>query len=311
MRISVIIPAYNAAAYIERALQSVLNQSRPADEIIVINDGSTDATSEILKRYKGKTRIIEQVNAGVSAARNTGIRAASGDWIAFLDADDEWLPEKLAKQCQFHQAHPEIKWLSANYYRCDCKNNHRKTADSRIQTQKSPQHIDYFNTYFEALMAGDNGHTDTMLICKEVLLEAGLFFEPQKNIEDDDLWFRLGYMNLRFGFIGEPLAVYHRGNYESITKNYIQPEWIDLFLSRHLHLASQKGCLELFLKSAKYKLGFWIYLLLTDNQGESARYLLKKYGTLLSFYCRLTSYIGSWCPKLWRWNERRKHPELK
>ncbi|HOM77565.1 MAG TPA: glycosyltransferase family A protein, partial [Anaerohalosphaeraceae bacterium] len=88
--ISVVIPAYNCQAYIRRAIDSVLGQSRPADEIIVVDDGSTDGTAEAVRTYGAKVILIQQENAGVSAARNAGIRAASGDWIAFLDADDEW-----------------------------------------------------------------------------------------------------------------------------------------------------------------------------------------------------------------------------
>jgi glycosyltransferase involved in cell wall biosynthesis len=309
MRISVIIPAYNAAAYIERALRSVLNQTRPADEIIVVDDGSSDNTADILKKYQNQIISIRQPNAGVSAARNTGIRAATGDWVAFLDADDEWLPEKLTKQCQFHQAHPEIKWSSANYYRCHCSKNHRRIED----LSNTPQGIakDTFDDYFQAYLAMAKGHTDTMLIRRDVLLEAGLFFEPQKNIEDDDLWFRLGYMNLRFGFIREPLAVYHLGNYESITNNYIQPQWIDTFLSRHLVLAQQARKTESFHRCATCMLGFWIHKLLLGGQGGDVRYLLKRHARFLTPWCRVTSYIGSWCPKLWRWNERRKHPEMR
>jgi glycosyltransferase involved in cell wall biosynthesis len=307
MRISVIIPAYNAAAYIERALRSVLSQTRAADEVIVVDDGSSDNTADILKKYQNQIISIRQPNAGVSAARNTGIRAATGDWIAFLDADDEWLPEKLELQCAYHREHPDIKWSSANYYRCHCSKNHRRTED----LPNTPQGIakDTFDDYFQAYLAMAKGHTDTMLIRRDVLLEAGLFFEPQKNIEDDDLWFRLGYMNLRFGFIREPLSVYHLGNYESITKNYIQPRWIDTFLSRHIALARQARKTESFDRCATCMLGFWIHKLLLGGQGETVRALLRKHGNLLSAYGRWTSYAGSWFPKLWRWNEKRKHPE--
>jgi glycosyltransferase involved in cell wall biosynthesis len=309
MKISVIIPAYNAAAYIERALRSVLNQSRPADEIIVVNDGSTDGTSQILKRYEGKIRIIEQVNTGVSAARNAGIRAAAGDWIAFLDADDEWLPEKLAKQSQFHLNHPDLKWSSANYYRCFCDRNHQHIPDVNMSLRPAPEENKLFDDYFQAFGVLAKGHTDTMLIWKDALLEAGLFYEPQKTIEDDDLWFRLGYMNLRFGFIREPLAIYHLGPAQSITKNYIQSQWIDLFLTRHIPLAGQAGKTDSFNSCARQMLGYWIGNLMINQQTAAVRTLLQKYGFLLTPYCRWTSYIGSLCPKLWRWNEKRKHPE--
>ena len=86
--VSVVIPAYNSGAYISRTVESVLGQSRPADEIIVVDDGSTDKTGEIVQTYGGKVRYIRQENAGASAASNTGIENATCPWIALLDGDD-------------------------------------------------------------------------------------------------------------------------------------------------------------------------------------------------------------------------------
>ena len=97
-RVSVIIPTFDRISVLPRALDSVLAQTRPAGEVIVVDDGSTDGTAELLERdYPGVTT-IRQSNRGVSAARNAGLAAASGDWIAFLDSDDEWRPQKLERQ---------------------------------------------------------------------------------------------------------------------------------------------------------------------------------------------------------------------
>ena len=98
-RISVVIPVYNGEAYLEDALDSILAQSRLPDEIIVVNDGSTDRTTEILKR-RSDMIVIEQSNKGTGAARNLGIDHSCGDLLAFLDADDTWLPDKLQVQEQ-------------------------------------------------------------------------------------------------------------------------------------------------------------------------------------------------------------------
>jgi len=95
--VSVIIPTYNRAHTLGRAIDSVLHQTRPADEIIIVDDGSTDKTAALLENYTGLIH-LEQTNAGVSTARNTGIAQASSSWIAFLDSDDEWLPSKLQHQ---------------------------------------------------------------------------------------------------------------------------------------------------------------------------------------------------------------------
>lgn len=106
--VTVVIPTYNRARFVTRAVESVLAQTYADYEIIVVDDGSTDDTKEALRPYEGCIRSIYQENAGVSAARNTGISAALGEWIAFLDSDDEWLPEKLAVQMDCVSMHPEI-----------------------------------------------------------------------------------------------------------------------------------------------------------------------------------------------------------
>lgn len=105
--ISIIIPAHNAGRMIGETLDSVMRQTYPHREIIVVDDGSTDDTYERLAPYRSSIRYIRQENAGVGAARNAGLRAASGDYIAFLDADDLWLPEKLEIQLEVAKRHPE------------------------------------------------------------------------------------------------------------------------------------------------------------------------------------------------------------
>ena len=95
-RFSVIIPAYNSATTLTRAVESVLCQSYPAHEIIVIDDGSTDNTTEVARGFGEQVRLLRQANAGVSAARNRGAECATGDWLAFLDADDWYYPDRLS-----------------------------------------------------------------------------------------------------------------------------------------------------------------------------------------------------------------------
>lgn len=98
--VSVAIPAYNCARYLPETVESALSQTLPPLEVIVIDDGSTDDTGEVLARYEGRIRDVRQRNMGISAARNAGIRIARGTLIAFLDADDVWLPSMLAQQCE-------------------------------------------------------------------------------------------------------------------------------------------------------------------------------------------------------------------
>ncbi len=100
MKVSVIIPTWNRSGYLARALESVFAQSVSPHEVIVVDDGSTDDTREIIKQQFSNVSYLYQENRGVSSARNTGIRAAGGDWIALLDSDDCWLPNKLQRQCE-------------------------------------------------------------------------------------------------------------------------------------------------------------------------------------------------------------------
>src|SRR5258706_4312972 len=110
--VSVVMPAYNVAWCIGRAVDSVLAQDFHRRELIVVNDGSTDGTRALLETYRGAIKVIDQDNRGMSAARNAGIRSALGTYVAFLDADDWWLPEKLSRQVQLMQSRPEIGFCS-------------------------------------------------------------------------------------------------------------------------------------------------------------------------------------------------------
>lgn len=105
--VSVIIPTYNCGEFIAEAVQSVIDQDYQAKEIIVVNDGSTDDTSAVLKRFGNAIHVIDQRNCGPPAARNAGVRKAHGAYVAFLDADDVWLPHKLTRQVRYLEAHTE------------------------------------------------------------------------------------------------------------------------------------------------------------------------------------------------------------
>src|SRR5689334_18705546 len=108
-RITTVIPVYNGAGEIRRSLDSVLAQTRPVDEVIVVDDGSTDGTREIALGYGGVVRLVRQQNAGAAAARNHGVREAASEWVAFLDHDDEWMPEKIERQVAVLEQHPGVK----------------------------------------------------------------------------------------------------------------------------------------------------------------------------------------------------------
>ena len=115
--VSVIMPAYNCAAFVTEAIESVLEQDYANKELIVVNDGSTDATAEKTARFGARVRLIEQPNRGPAAARNRGVAEARGKYLAFLDGDDVWLPGKLATQVSYAREHPDVKIVFTGFAR--------------------------------------------------------------------------------------------------------------------------------------------------------------------------------------------------
>ncbi|MCB0791851.1 MAG: glycosyltransferase family 2 protein, partial [Flavobacteriales bacterium] len=107
--VSVVVPCHNAAPWIEATLTSVLAQDWPGLEVIVVDDGSVDDSADRVARRFPQVRLLRQANAGVAAARNAGLKAASGDWVAFVDADDHWLPGKLRVQMALLAANPQAR----------------------------------------------------------------------------------------------------------------------------------------------------------------------------------------------------------
>lgn len=285
--ISVVIPAYNSAASIGRAIDSVLAQTLLADEILVVDDGSTDATAEIVRTYGHKVRLLVQPNAGAAAARNTGIAAAAGDWIAFLDADDEWLPQRLAVQTDILKRHPELVWVSGNYITCSCS-EHRQSPyivpqKALVRLQDSRVLSDFCASYAEGL----SGHTDTMLIRRDVLVEAGLFDPTLIKAEDIDLWWKIAHRHPTVGFSAEPLAVYHLGTPQSLNKNMMHGRFYADLITRHLSLAERHNRQDVFRPLAARLLRGWMRSMLFTAQAEDIRLMLDEFCSLLPAWYRL------------------------
>ena len=285
--ISVVIPAYNSAAHIGRAIDSVLAQTRPPEEIIVVDDGSTDDTSRIVRSYGDKVRLIEQANAGASAARNTGIHAARGEWIALLDADDQWLPTRLALQTEIMERYPNLGWVTGNYLTCSCAENRQapyirpdKARKWLIDGMITP---DYLLTFSRGL----GGHTDTMLIRKTVLLEAGLFRVEQPKANDLDMWWRVAYLEPMAGYVAEPTAIYHLAVPQSISKRRVNADHYIELIGRHLALAERYGRLDSFRKMASQVLRGWLRSMLFDAQAEDMRRILNAFRFLFPAWYRL------------------------
>ena len=282
IKISVIIPAYNSGEYLRRSVSSVLAQTRPEDEIIVVDDGSSDDTDEVAKDFGEKIRYIHQDNAGPGVARNTGIQAATGNWIAFLDADDEWLPGHLQAQSELLARHPDLAWSTGNYLTCLCDEDRRGPKVSPAKAKALLNGKDFFDDYFVALRAGVWGCTNTMIIQREVLLAAGLFRPGWQIAEDLDLWWRIAHRRPRIGYLPKPLAVYHMGIPDTVSQGHLELNlYIDL-IERHLELAAKAGRLEIFRGFAAGMLRQWMRSMLFTQRAADIRHLLARFGDLFS-----------------------------
>ena len=194
LNISAIIPTYNNAAFIKDAVLSIQQQSVPVTEIIIVDDGSTDNTAQVIQSLKGNIHYIRQQNQGPSAARNTGIKAAKGDLIAFLDADDQWTTDKLQKQLKALQNSPELKLIAGDMSEIDLSNqvlvasvlNKHHFLEKFVTLNGKP-----IANAFSELLRKNFIPTGTVLIKKDALLEAGLFNENIRYGEDLELWAKI------------------------------------------------------------------------------------------------------------------------
>jgi len=207
--VSVVIPAYNIGKLVARAIDSVLAQTHQPDEIIVVDDGSTDDTASVIKSYGSKVHYIYQDNLGLAGARNTGIRAANCEWVAFLDGDDEWLDNNLKLQLQLLKQNPHLVWSMGNF------DTFLESEDSRqpyITLEKAYKLLagkDYFDDFFDAYRRDLPRHSNTVIIKRVILQRAGLFRQKLRYAEDMDMWFRMAIHWPQVGFVAESIAVYY------------------------------------------------------------------------------------------------------
>ena len=211
MKISVIIPTYNRAEFLANTIESVLNQTVEADEIIVVDDGSDDKTKGVVEQYPLK--YIYQKNSGVSSARNRGIREASNDFICFLDSDDIWERNKLEVQIEFHKTNPNILLSYTDeiwfFNTKEIKQN---------KNQKKGQ-----NSFLDNLSLCKIG-ASTVMLHKSIFDKVDLFDESLKVCEDYDLWLRI-LRKFEIGYIDIPLIrkiAGHKGqlSFETIGMDY-------------------------------------------------------------------------------------------
>lgn len=205
--VSVIIPTFNRGGLLLEAVTSVFQQTYQDYELIVVDDGSTDATREILKPYSDRLRYFFQENRGVSPARNVGIQKARGRWLAFLDSDDLWLPEKLERQTAFLAGHPEALVCQTQ----EVWVRRGKRVNPRKRHQKFSG--DIFAPSLKLCLVSPSA----VMIRKDLLNAVGPFDETMPACEDYDLWLRISARHPIF-LLDEPLVIKRGGHPDQLSR---------------------------------------------------------------------------------------------
>ena len=207
--VSVVIPTFNRGHTLNRAIDSVLGQTLLPSEIIVIDDGSTDGTEELISKEYSSVSYIKTDNRGVSAARNLGMKAAKSDWFAFLDSDDQWLPHKLEKQFEcmscsgdFRLVHCDELWIRKG-----------KRVNPKAKHQKQGGYI------FEQCLSMCAISPSASLVHRTLFDELGCFDETLQACEDYDLWLRICAVYPVL-YVDEPLLIKFGGHEDQLSQKF-------------------------------------------------------------------------------------------
>jgi glycosyltransferase involved in cell wall biosynthesis len=228
--VSVIIPTYNRSAFLKEAIDSVLAQTYKNFELIVVDDGSTDNTREILSIYKDKISAIFAVHGGPSSARNLGIKSSRGEFIAFLDSDDLWMPKKLEKQIKFIKHNPGVSICQTEeiWVRNDVRVNPRK------------KHKKFSGWIFEMCLPLCIVSPSSVILHRTVFDKVGLFDETMPACEDYDLWLRISPF-YQIHLIEENLIIKRGGHSDQQSKAVAS---LDSLRIRALCKALESGILD-------------------------------------------------------------------
>lgn len=247
-KVSVVIPTHNNGEYLESALESVYQQTYAAHEIIVVDDASTDDTAKRMGRHTERVRYLRQSHAGSAVARNRGIMCTNGDYIAFLDSDDLWLPEKLERQMALAAEHPDSVLIYCDFHRSE-------QLDTVLTSGLAGRKHWQVGEEFQSLLRQNFLHTSSVVVRRDALAASGIFDPKLINAQDWDLWIRLAASG-EFRFVDEVLSFYRLHPSQSVkTTKYAR----NLIFADEMVLArwgSSREALEVI--NAKLREDLWV-----------------------------------------------------
>jgi glycosyltransferase involved in cell wall biosynthesis len=233
-KVSVVIPTFNRAVFLAEAIQSILAQTLPVYEIIVLDDGSTDNTSEVIRAYGEKIRYFKQKNQGPSVARNYAMREAGGNWIAFLDSDDLWVPEKNQLQAEFICQHPYLEFVFGDQAVFSERHSAMEPEILNLVLHQNLQkNAADLKDLFRQLLFCNPIPTSSVFLRSDCLPRVGFFDETLPIASEDyEYWLRLAFV-LRAGFVDHILV--KRRMHDSNAMNARIPVWQGILkLLKHL-----------------------------------------------------------------------------
>ncbi len=253
-KVSVIIPTYNSASFLPEAINSVLNQTYSDFELIVVDDGSTDSTSEVLEQYQQDARVncLFRTHTDRCTAKNIGIKKARGEVVAFLDADDIWLPDKLEKQVAFLDQNPEIAAVHGLVEMMDPRGHF--LSEETFKLHKLYEKAQRRGEDYNGLTVGAVLFTSALVVRKECLDQAGYFDSQTALREDLDLCLRITQQNGRVAFLGwDPVVRYRYRGLKGHTDPAVLHAYLHIF-QKNLVLLEQENLLE------KYRIAYQHFL---------------------------------------------------
>jgi glycosyltransferase involved in cell wall biosynthesis len=290
--VAVVIPCYNAGAFLVRALESALAQTFAGVRVYVIDDGSTDATPEILRCYSNRICAVRQQRRGPGATRNRGIAMSRSRYVAFLDADDFWLPEKLARQVAVLESDRRVGLV--------CSDLEESREGKHVGSFWSTRHVPQTGAHFAHLLTNCFVSTPTVIVRRECLEQIGVFNESLPVCEDFNLWLRIA-SRWQIATVHEPLTI--RNTREEGLSHTASPRKKFIYGIKALEHA-RDVCAELCPREiealqaeiARRCYGFGSFLLETGAVDEAREYFLRAQRARPGHWRALTKYGLSYLP---------------